>query len=129
MRIISVHAPKAAAGAILLMAAACGPAGRSGGVKPAGETDLSCSALIYAAHELVTNKTVTDADGLINDKYFSTMNSYATAYAKEVGIKNGYEAFVKVKLEAFGLMGKIPSNSAKVPATEIVDRAKKCIAA
>jgi hypothetical protein len=116
-----------AASLILVMATACSPGGASSVARPAGETDFSCAALIYAANRLVDDKTIADADGVIKDKYFMATTSYTTAYAKSEGIKDGMEAFNKVKLEGMKYAGVISSNN-RVANDEIATRAKACIA-
>jgi hypothetical protein len=113
----------------LLMTTACSPAGGSvSGGLPAGETDLSCAGLIYAANRLVDDKVVADADGAIKNNYFMKMTSYATAYAKANGITDGMEAFNKSKLEGMKYAGVISSNE-RIANDAIVTRAKACIAA
>jgi hypothetical protein len=126
MRKIWTHYTNGAAGFTLLMAAACSP----GGAKPAGESDFSCAALIYAAHNLVEDKKVTDADGSIKKNYLSKMTGYATAYATSEGMEGataGVEALGLIKLEAYHLIGTV-SSSKRIPADQIVGRAKRCIA-
>jgi hypothetical protein len=117
------------AGFGLLMTTACSPAGGSGGGGlPAGETDLSCAGLIYAASRLVDDKVVADTDGTIKSNYLMKMTSYGTAYAKANGITDGMEAFNKSKLEGMKYAGIISSNE-RIANDEIVTRAKACIAA
>ncbi len=128
MRKINAQYPTLAAGFILLMTSACSSAGGSGGVLPAGETDLSCAGLIYAANRLVDDKVVADADGIIKNNYLMKTTSYATAYAKANGIKDGMEAFNKAKLEGMKYSGIVSSND-RIANDAIVTRAKACIAA
>jgi hypothetical protein len=127
VRKIRTQFSNVAAGFVLLMATACSPAGGSSSARPAGETDFSCAALIYAANRLVDDKIIADADGVIKGKYFMAMTSYTTAYAKAEGIKDGMEAFNKVKLEGMKYAGVISSND-RIANDEIATRAKACIA-
>jgi hypothetical protein len=123
-----MHYKNLAACFSLLMVAACSPAG-GGAALPAGETNLSCAALLYAANRLVDDKIIADADGVIKDKYLSTSIGYAIAHAKTSGIKDGNEAFGVVKLEALGMMGKISSSKGAVATNDIASRARWCLKA
>jgi hypothetical protein len=124
-----VQSKNLAAGFGLVMVAACSPVGGGAAALPAGETNLSCAALIYAANQLVDDKVIADAGGLIKDKHIWTLTRYATAHAKESGITDGNEAFNVAKLEALKMMGKISAPNSAVSSSNIGSRATACLKA
>jgi hypothetical protein len=129
LRSIKILSPKLATGVVVLMVSACssaGGGGGGGGALPAGETDLSCAALIYAAHSLVADDKVADAEGVINDKYFGPLTRYTTAHARAKGLE-ATGALGVVKVQAYRFMGTISSND-QVSSKKILERAKACIA-
>jgi hypothetical protein len=119
-------APGIAAGCAVLLASACSPMSASA-VKPAGETDLSCAALIYAANQLVDDKKAADADGVIKSKYLSKITAFGTAHAT-ASKSDANEMLGLIKIQAYRMMGKISSPEGQISTDAIMDRARKCIA-
>jgi hypothetical protein len=112
----------AALGAILLLIGGCNAPAGSKATLPAGETDLSCAALIFARTNLVEDKAVSGGGF---GGYVATMTKYVSAYAASKGI-GADEALGQVKVEAYRMTGKVPSASVILSTETIVRRAKAC---
>ena len=114
-----------ALGAILLLIGGCNAPAGSQAKLPAGETDLSCAALIFATTNLLKDKGASGGDLGGAGNYIAAMTKYASAYAASRGIGAG-EALGEVKLEAYRMTGQAPGASAILSTETIVRRAKAC---
>jgi hypothetical protein len=114
----------AALGALLLLIGGCNAPAGSKAKLPAGETDLSCAALIFAKTNLLKDQGVSGGGLAGAGDYIAAMTKYASAYAASRGI-GADEALGEVKVEAYRMTGKAPG--AVILSTEsIVRRAKAC---
>ena len=115
----------AALGAMLLLIGGCNAPAGSKAKLPAGETDLSCAALIFATTNLLKDKGASGGGLAGSADYIAAMTKYVSAYAASQGI-GADEALGQVKLEAYRMTGQAPGASVILSTETIVRRAKAC---
>ncbi|MBX7539581.1 hypothetical protein [Qipengyuania sphaerica] len=99
---------------------ACNPAAAVKAQLPEGETNLSCAAVIYAATSIYDDESAEFSDSL------ALITKYGDAYAREEGIKDGTEAFQRIKLEAMRMAGELPNSDQTIDDISAARRAKAC---
>ncbi len=114
-----------AVGAMALTA--CGGLGKPPAL-PEGETNLSCAAMIYAATNLLDDKSeMEEGDQSLMD-YVGTMTKFGTAHAKAERL-DSEQVLGVIKLEALQATGRTPGRRVVVSDGGVVKRAKACYGA